>query len=95
MITQHNSNPTGTLVTFKVRADPGSTDSVAGDFNGWDPVANPLTDPNGTGDFSAVIPLQPGTHEYKFVINGAWYADIECKDWALNSHGTLNSVCMV
>jgi 1,4-alpha-glucan branching enzyme len=82
-------------VTFKVRADPGSMVFVAGDFNKWDPAANPLSDPSGTGDFSTVLLLPPGTHEYKFVINGTWCVNPECPDWVQNNLGTLNSVCKV
>jgi len=88
-------NPKARRVPFQVRADPGSSVFVAGDFNNWDPAANPLTDPSGTGDFATVLSLQPGTHEYKFVINGTWCVDPECTEWAQNRLGTLNSVCKV
>ena len=82
-------------VTFSVRADPGSLVSVAGDFNKWDSAANPLRDPAGTGEFSTVLTLPFGSHEYKFVINGTWCVDPECTEWVQNSLGTLNSVCKV
>jgi len=79
-------------VTFSVHADPGSTVSLAGDFNNWDAAAKPMTDANGTGEFSVTILLPPGQYEYKFVINGAWCVDPECADWVQNSLGTLNSL---
>lgn len=79
-------------VTFQVRAETGSKIFVAGDFNKWDASANPLTDPKQTGNFAAVLPLEPGTYEYKFVINGTWCVDPECPDWVQNNLGTLNSV---
>ena len=82
-------------VTFRVRADPGSKVALAGDFNQWDPAANPLTDAAGTGNFSTVVTLPPGSYEYKFVINGTWCVDPECTEWVQNSLGTLNSVCKV
>ena len=86
------SKPKTKRVTFQVRADPGSTVFLAGDFNKWDPVANPMKDRRGTGDFSVVLSLPPGAHEYKFVINGTWCVDPTCTDWAQNSLGTLNSI---
>ena len=82
-------------VTFTVRADAGSSVSVAGSFNQWDATANLLTDPTGTGIFSTEISLLPGSYEYKFVINGTWCVDPECIDWVQNNLGTLNSVCKV
>ena len=79
-------------VTFAVRADPGSQVSLAGDFNQWDAAANSLVDPFGTGNFSTVLMLAPGSYEYKFVINGIWCVDPECTEWVQNNLGTLNSV---
>ena len=95
MAAPKKSKPKVKRVTFKVRADPGSKVAVAGDFNKWDASANPLADPNGTGDFSAALSLAAGTYEYKFVINGTWCVDPDCTEWIQNSLGTLNSVCKV
>ena len=94
-VTPVKCSPQPKRVTFSVRADPGSKVFVAGDFNKWDAAANPLTDPSGTGDFSTVVTMAPGSYEYKFVINGTWCVDPECTEWAQNSLGTLNSVCRV
>ncbi|MGI6495231.1 MAG: glycogen-binding domain-containing protein [Kiritimatiellia bacterium] len=82
-------------VTLAVRAEPGSSVFVAGDFNGWDPTAKALTDKAGTGLYKAILLLAPGTYEYKFVINGTWTVDPECKEWVKNNMGTLNSVLRV
>jgi hypothetical protein len=49
--------------------------ALAGSFNNWDMRANPL-EKDAEGTWKAVVPLGPGTYEYKFVINGAdWMAD--------------------
>ena len=87
--------PKKSRVTFSVRAEVGSKVFVAGDFNGWDPTAKQLVDKNGTGLFSGCLSLDKGRYEYKFVINGDWYADPECADWTQNDMGTLNSVKVV
>lgn len=48
---------------------------VAGDFNGWSAAGNPMT---REGDaFVATLRLAPGEHEYKFVVDGQWFADPE------------------
>jgi hypothetical protein len=47
---------------------------IAGDFNGWDQTANPMTR-NENGIWWAVIPLSSGTQQYKFVVDGNWEVD--------------------
>lgn len=87
--------PKGTRVTFRVRAEVGSKVSLAGSFNGWDPAAKPMVDKDGTGEFACTLTLPKGRYEYKFVINGTWCADPECKDWVGNDMNTINSVIVV
>lgn len=81
-------------VTFNVRAEPGSTVTVAGDFNGWDTASKPLKEKQ-PGLFSGMMYLQPGSYQYKFLINGTWCVDPECREWVQNDLGTLNSVLKV
>jgi 5'-AMP-activated protein kinase regulatory beta subunit len=92
MATAGKNRPRTRRVTFRVRADPGSTVFLAGDFNQWNPSAKPMRDAKGTGDYAVTLNLAPGAYEYKFVINGAWSVDPGCADWAPNNLGTLNSV---
>ena len=82
-------------VTFKLQAKPGSVVTVAGSFNNWDAGANPLKDKDGSGAFAAIILLAPGSHEYKFVVDGVWCVDPGCAEWVQNDLGTLNSVLRV
>ena len=80
---------------FGVRANPGSDVYISGTFNSWNGEAKKLKDSTGNGDYSISLLIPPGKHEYKFVINGEWHVDPECKDWTINEHGTLNSVIRV
>lgn len=82
-------------VTFTLAADAGSEVFLAGDFNNWDPAAKRMADKDGTGVYSTVVTLAPGEYEYKFVINGIWCVDPNCREWRQNSLGTLNSVLHV
>jgi len=79
-------------VTFTVRAKEGSKVFLAGIFNNWDPTTKPMADKTGDGVYTVALNLAPGSYQYKFVIDGTWCADPECKDWIQNDHGTLNSV---
>ena len=79
-------------ITFTYRAEKGCSVFLAGTFNNWSATAKEMTDKKGTGIYTAVATLAPGSYEYKFVINDIWCADPECADWVQNSHGTLNSV---
>ncbi|MGB1347611.1 MAG: hypothetical protein ACPHX0_07195 [Flavobacteriales bacterium] len=47
---------------------------VNGGFNGWCGACNPLAD-NGNGIWSVTLPLDPGTIEYKFTLDGWNYQE--------------------
>jgi 1,4-alpha-glucan branching enzyme len=51
--------------------------ALVGDFNGWDTDATPMVRGDGAGRiWSARIPLEPGRHEYAFVVDGQrWVVD--------------------
>jgi len=62
-------------VEFRYEDPSAGSVSVAGDFNGWNTNANPMT-LGDDGVWSTVLDLDPGTYEYKFVVNGTeWIAD--------------------
>lgn len=48
---------------------------VAGTFNGWNSGADPLTDPDEDGVYTAEMKLEPGEYKYKLVVDGDWIAD--------------------
>ena len=82
-------------VHFELTTAPGSLVFVAGTFNNWNPTANPLRDNPDSGHYKATVRVPKGTHEYKFVVNGAYIMDPKCLDWALGGFGFLNSVIRV
>ncbi|MBU1699142.1 MAG: glycogen-binding domain-containing protein [Candidatus Eisenbacteria bacterium] len=66
---------TGDGIRFTHIAPAALSVALAGDFNNWSATANPM---GKDGDlWSAVIELEPGQHEYKFVVDGQWMADPE------------------
>jgi len=65
---------------------------LAGSFNGWQVV--PMRKQKD-GKFIAVVPLEPGTYEYRFLVDGCWQSDPDNHCWAPNPYGTMNSVACV
>ena len=65
---------------------------IAGDFNGWDPTARRLKRvKKGRPTFVALIDLEPGRYEFKYVVDGAWVC-CPCSARVPNDQGTSNSV---
>lgn len=85
----------GKTVNFELKTEPGCEVFVAGGFNNWDPKKHPLRDNPDSGHYKTSLVLQPGKHEYKFVVNGEWRLDPNCPDWVLNDQGSLNSLISV
>ena len=67
---------------------------VAGSFNGWKPEATPLK-LAGNGRWVGDLNVQPGRHEYLFVVDGQWMPDPNAKEAVANPFGGTNSVLLV
>ncbi len=67
---------------------------VAGTFNDWDPSRNPMRK-DGAGAWKATLTLPPGTHEYRFVVDGDWISDPTAAETVDNPFGQTNSVIRV
>lgn len=66
---------------------------LAGTFNGWSTSATPMTDEDGDGVWEVAVPLPPGEHQYKFVVNGSdWRPDPANPRTAPDGYGGVNSV---
>lgn len=77
-------------VVFEIKAPSGSDVQLAGSFNNWNPEKHPMKYESGV--YRKTVMLPGGRHEYKFVIDGFWCVDPECKEWCPDGHGALNSV---
>lgn len=86
----------GILFTFEPSG--ARTVHLAGEFNGWDPAALPMSDEDGDGVWEVVLDLQAGrTWQYKFVIDGGvrWEPDPHNPEKTDDGHGGYNSVLSV
>lgn len=69
--------------------------SVVGDFNGWNPLSDPLTSLVG-GLRSRTIELEPGTYAFRYLADGGNFFDDENADEIVdNGIGGTHSVIVV
>jgi len=82
-------------VQFVVDAPEARSVHLAGDFSEWQPGIA-LSDPEGDGTWTARVPLEPGVHEYMFVIDGSrWVPDPNALTSTDDGFGRRNSVLAV
>lgn len=86
--------PTKAEVNFRLEAPQAAQVFVAGCFNGWDPRANPL-ERNEDGMWSCTLIIEPGEHEYRFVVDGVWCDDPTNAVRRWNELGTQNCVLFI
>jgi len=74
---------------------PGASQvAVVGDWNGWEPDKNRLSDPDGDGVWEITIKLQRGKeYRYQFLINGEkWIPDPHSPFQVEDGFGSKNSI---
>jgi 1,4-alpha-glucan branching enzyme len=60
-------------VRFVVECPGAKSVCLAGSFNGWDPTARRMKRVRrGEPTFVAVLDLEPGCYQFKFVADGEW-----------------------
>jgi len=79
---------------FTFKAPAAGTVLLAGDFTGWQKNAIPLK-PRGDGLWQVTTSLSPGTHHYRFIVDGEWRDDPDCVVRVPNPFGTANAIRVV
>lgn len=71
----------GHVFTYKVPAGAPALTSVnvAGSFNEWSTTAVPMTK-QADGTWKATLKLNPGSYQYKYVMNGNTWVQSMCSD---------------
>lgn len=83
-------------VKFVLVAPQASQVTVVGNFNGWNPTANPMERTPTGGTWTVTVPLEAGRHEYSFVVDGShWVPDPSAPLASEDGFGTANSVLLV
>ncbi len=67
---------------------------IAGCFNEWNPAATPLQK-DASGTWFCMVDLEPGRHEYRFVVDGEWRDDPLNTVRCANEFGTENCVVII
>jgi 1,4-alpha-glucan branching enzyme len=67
---------------------------LVGDFTNWEERPIRLRkEPNGV--WQAAVRLEPGTHYYRFLVDGQWRDDPECPLFVPNPYGGHDAVRQV
>ena len=82
-------------VQFRLEAPSARSVAVSGDFNEWGD-GQELTDHDGDGIWTGRIAVQPGIHEYMFVIDGdEWVTPPDADGYRDDGFGSRNGVVTV
>ncbi len=84
----------GNEVIFAAKFENAQQVQVAGDFNGWSPMASPLQH-NSNGPWTIRLPLRPGRYRYRLVVDGQWMTDPHNTAVETNQFGELNNIVEV
>ncbi len=89
-------------VEFSCHAPEAKAVFVAGTFNDWKRDATPLHIHLPNVKWTVTLPLPPGRHEYKFVVDGQWCCEPGCEHeyrgcpkCCANKFGTMNRILEV
>lgn len=82
------------VVRLQFRNPTAKSVFVAGEFNEWHPGASEMVLLQG-GLWAKELTLQPGSYEYRFVVDGVWTADPKNAETRPNPFGEANSVLRV
>ena len=78
-------------IQFEFLAPDAHEVSLAGDFNNWDALANPMKR-DKKGLWKTSIALAPGSYQYRFLVDGHWKNDPVCSDCVPNEFGSMNCI---
>ena len=76
---------------FRFYAPQAKRVNLAGTFNKWS-TKTLSAKKDSYGNWIVKVNLKPGTHEYKFFVDGSWLNDPRCTRMVSNSFGSKNSV---
>jgi 1,4-alpha-glucan branching enzyme len=81
-------------IQFAFTAPEAKKVSLAGVFNNWDTLANPMKK-DKKGVWEVTVNLKPGRYEYRFFVDEKWEKDPSCTECAPNDFGSMNCVRIV
>jgi 1,4-alpha-glucan branching enzyme len=80
--------------SFSFKAPGAASVMLVGDFTQWQ--KNPINlRKQADGIWHVTVPLTPGEHHYRFLVDGEWRDDPECVLRMPNPFGSQNSIAIV
>ena len=79
---------------FSLTAPAASSVMLAGDFTHWQEKPIQLKK-EPTGVWRTAVELTPGTHRYRFIVDGQWADDPSSAIYEPNPYGTRDAVLRV
>ena len=80
--------------TFLFTAPTAMSVHLVGDFTHWQKTPIPMRK-SPDGIWRVTVQLEPGSHHYRFLVDGQWRDDPECALRVPNPYGGQNSVRQV
>ena len=80
--------------TFSITAPAAMSVLLAGDFTHWQRQPVPMRKGSG-GVWRVNLELPPGTHHYRFIVDGQWRDDPDCTLRVANPYGSQDAVRQV
>jgi 1,4-alpha-glucan branching enzyme len=77
--------------TFRFAAPEAMSVMLVGDFTHWQKRGIPMHK-DGSGTWTANVNLAPGKHSYRFIVDGEWRDDPECKLRVPNAFGSQDMI---
>lgn len=84
-------NSNGKSQTFSISAPTAMSVQLVGDFTHWQEKPINLQKASH-GIWKATIKLEPGSHHYRFLVDGQWRDDPECTVRVSNPYGSHDTV---
>lgn len=82
-------------VLFRLDFPQAREVAVTGEFNNWSTEGIPMQKDTKDGFWKAVLDIEPGEYEYRFIVDGIWIRDPNNRDFVRNEFGQENSLLVV
>jgi len=82
-------------ILFVINAPNAQNVYLTGEFTNWSREGIRMEKDGKNGFWKAVLHLEPGEYEYRFIVDGVWIKDPNNTDSVLNEFGQENSLLIV
>jgi chromosome partitioning protein len=95
MVRLHGPRRVEEGIMFVLNAPSALNVYLTGEFTNWSREGIRMEKDEKTGFWKAVLHLEPGEYEYRFIVDGVWIKDPSNTDSVLNEFGQENSLLIV